>query len=158
MLPSATGGGGGAMRPGFRNHRGVVRMRSSSQGGGETEEEGKEDEDGGSGSGGRHRGRYHMIPRNNFDGGDAYEPLPGALLFEPLSYRSAIREGVMHVVCLQLRPNGLVEDPGQQGRGTDIAELVFPDKILSYNPLVYTLRMESAYKTYLKSKAKKKDD
>jgi hypothetical protein len=41
-------------------------------GGGETEEEGKEDEDGsssGSSDGGCHRGRYHMIPRNNFDGG-----------------------------------------------------------------------------------------
>jgi hypothetical protein len=50
------------------------------------------------------------------------------------------------------------EDPGQQGRGTEIAELVFPDRNLSYNPLVYTSRTESIYKKYLKSKAKKKDD
>ncbi len=99
-----------------------------------------------------------MIPRNNFDGGDDYEPLADALLFEPLSYRLAIREGATHVVCLRSWPDGLVEDPGQRGRGMEIAELVFPDKILSYDPLVYTSRMESAYKTYLKSKAKKKDD
>jgi hypothetical protein len=130
-------------------------------GGGETEEEGKEDEDGsssGSSDGGCHRGRYHMIPRNNFNGGDDYEPLADALLFEPLSYRLAIREGLMHVVCLRSRPDGLVEDPSQQGRGTEIVELVFPDKILSFNPLVYTLQTESVYETYLKSKEKKKDD
>ena len=48
--------------------------------------------------------------------------------------------------------------PASGGRGTEIAELVFPDRILSYNPLVYTSRTESIYKTYLKSKAKKKDD
>ena len=99
-----------------------------------------------------------MIPRNNFNGGDDYEPLADALLFEPLSYQSAIREGAMHVVCLRSRPYGLVEDPGQRGRGMEITELVFPNKILSYDPLVYTSRTESAYQTYLKSKAKKKDD
>ncbi len=99
-----------------------------------------------------------MIPRNNCDGGDNYEPLADALLFKPLSYRWAIRERAMHVVCLQLQPDGLVEDPGQRGRGMEIAELVFPNKILSYDPLVYTSQTESAYKTYLKSKAKKKDD
>jgi hypothetical protein len=99
-----------------------------------------------------------MIPRNNFNGGDDYEPLADALLFEPLSYRLAIREGLMHVVCLRSRPDGLVEDPSQQGRGTEIVELVFPDKILSFNPLVYTLQTESVYETYLKSKEKKKDD
>jgi hypothetical protein len=81
-----------------------------------------------------------------------------ALLFEPLSYRPAIREGATHMVCLRLRPDGLVEDPVQWGRGTEIVELVFPDKILSYDPLVYTSRTESAYETYLKSKEKKKDD
>jgi hypothetical protein len=57
-----------------------------------------------------------------------------------------------------LRPDGLVKDPGQRGRGTEIAELVFPNKILIYDPLVYTSWTESAYETYLKSKAKKKDD
>jgi hypothetical protein len=41
-----------------------------------------------------------MIPRNNFDGGDDYKLLTDALLFKLLSYRSAIREGAMHVVCL----------------------------------------------------------
>ncbi len=99
-----------------------------------------------------------MIPRNNFNEGDDYEPLADALLFEPLSYRLAIREGLTHVVCLQSWPDGLVKDPDRQGRGTGIAELVFPDRILSYNPLVYTSQTESVYKTYLKSKAKKKDD
>jgi hypothetical protein len=99
-----------------------------------------------------------MIPRNNFEGGDNYKPLADALLFEPMSYRLAIREGVTHVVCLQLWPDGLVEDPSQRGRGMEIVELVFPNKIPSYDPLVYTLQMESAFMTYLKSKAKKKDD
>jgi hypothetical protein len=52
----------------------------------------------------------------------------------------------------------MVEDPSQWGRGTEIAELVFPDKFLSFNPLVYTSQTESVYETYLKSKEKKKDD
>jgi hypothetical protein len=82
-----------------------------------------------------------MILRNNFDGGDDYEPIADTLLFEPLSYWLAIREGLTHVVCLPSWPDGLVEDPSQRGRGTEIAELVFPDKFLSYNPLVYTLRL-----------------
>jgi hypothetical protein len=213
----------------------------------ETEEEGKEDGGGGGSGGGHHRGRYHMIQMNNFDGGDDYKPLADALLFEPLPYWLAIREGATHVMCLQLRPDGmdimgkssifermvvqrfllskngpgctykymrwhlhkklyakqvielnngardvnrpyldtsrphllpiamppvcpgmwwgfahtynaLVEDPCQQGRGTEIMELVFPNKILSCNPLVYTSWTESAYKMYLKSKVKKRDD
>jgi hypothetical protein len=77
----------------------------------------------------------------DFDGGDDYEPIADTLLFEPLSYWLAIREGLTHVVCLRSWPDGLVEDPSQRGRGTEIAELVFPDKFLSYNPLVYTLRL-----------------
>ena len=197
-----------------------------------------------------------MIPRNNFGGGDDdYEPLADALLFEPLPYRSAIREGATHVVILRSRPDGvdvtgkssvfermivrrfllrknrlvgayeymrrhlhkklyaeqvielnegardvgrpysdtsrphllpialppgspevpkletgreaifrgvrrgfaraydaLVEDPGQRGRGEEVAELVFPDEILGYDPLVYTSRTESAYEAYLRSK------
>ncbi len=235
------------MRPEFRNHWGVTRMRCHLQGGGETEEEVKEDGSGGGRGGGGHRGGYHMIPRSNFDGGDNYKPLADALLFKPLPYRLAIREGATHVMCLQSRPDGmditgkssifesmavrrfllrknglggtyeymrrhlhkklyakqvielndgardinrpyldtsrphllpiavppclpgrvvglraaydaLVEDPSQQGRGTEITELVFPDKILSYNPLVYTSWTESTYEMYLKSKVKKKDD
>jgi hypothetical protein len=54
--------------------------------------------------------------------------------------------------------DALVEDPSQRGRGTEIAELMFPEEIKSYDPLVYTSRTESAYETYLKSKVKKKDD
>jgi hypothetical protein len=48
-----------------------------------------------------------MIPRNNFNGGDDYEPLMDALLFKPLPYQLAIREGAMHVVCFQSRPDGV---------------------------------------------------
>jgi predicted acylesterase/phospholipase RssA len=200
-------------------------------------------------------GRYDMIPMNNFDGGDDYEPLADALLFEPLPYRSAISEGATHVVCLRSRPDGvdvtgktsifeklvvrrfllrknslrgayeymkrhlhkkmyaeqvielndgakdvdrpytdlsrphllpiavppgspeipkletgreaifdgvrrgfaraydaLVEDPKQRGKGMEIAKIVFPDDILSYDPLVFTSRTESAYEAYLRSK------
>jgi predicted acylesterase/phospholipase RssA len=62
--------------------------------------EDEEEKDGG-------RGRYDMRPRNNFDGGNDYEPLADALLFEPLPYRSAISEGATHVVCLRSRPDGV---------------------------------------------------
>jgi hypothetical protein len=94
------------MRPEFRNHWGVMPMRRPLRGG-ETEEEGKEDGGGGGGGGGRHRGGYHMIPRSNFNGGDDYKPLVDTLLFELLPYWLAIREGGMHVMCLQSRPDGM---------------------------------------------------
>ena len=102
------------MWPGFHNHQGVAYMRSPSGGGGEMEEEGKEDEEGGGGdggSGGCHRGRYHMIPRNNCDGGDNYELLADALLFEPLSYRLAIREGLSEGITSVLSALGFL-NPG----------------------------------------------
>ena len=50
---------------------------------------------------------YDMRPRNRFDGGDDYEPLADALLFEPLPYRAAIKEGATHVICLRSRPDGV---------------------------------------------------
>lgn len=50
---------------------------------------------------------YDMRPRNRFDGGDEYEPLADALLFEPLPYRAAIKEGATHVICLRSRPDGV---------------------------------------------------
>ncbi len=78
--------------------------------------------------------------------GPTSSPLPCPLV------HPGVRRGFAHAY------NALVEDPGQRERGTEIVELVFPKEILSYNPLVYTLRTESAYETYLKSKAKKKDD
>jgi len=50
--------------------------------------------------------QYDMKPRNNVDEED-YEPMADALLFEPLPYRSAVKEGATHVICLRSRPDGV---------------------------------------------------
>jgi len=50
--------------------------------------------------------QYDMKPRNNVDEED-YEPMADALLFEPLPYRSALKEGATHVICLRSRPDGV---------------------------------------------------
>ena len=197
---------------------------------------------------------YDMKPRNNHKEED-YEPLADALLYEPLPYRAALKEGATHVICLRSRPDGvdvtgktslfeklivrrfllrknslrkayeymkkqlhkklyaeqvielnqgandisrpysdtskphllpiaaapdskevtkletgreaifrgvrcgfarafdaLVEDPNHRGRGMAIAEQVFPDEILNYDPLQFTSTTESAYDAYLKTK------
>ena len=50
--------------------------------------------------------QYDMKPRNKFKEDD-YEPLADALLYEPLPYRAAIKEGATHVICLRSRPDGV---------------------------------------------------
>ncbi|KAL7540727.1 hypothetical protein ACHAXR_010333 [Thalassiosira sp. AJA248-18] len=50
--------------------------------------------------------QYDMTPRNNY-GGDDYEPLADALLYQPLPYRAAVSEGATHVICLRSRPDGV---------------------------------------------------
>ena len=50
--------------------------------------------------------QYEMNPRNNLNGDDV-EPLADALLYEPLPYRAAIKDGATHVICLRSRPDGV---------------------------------------------------
>jgi len=48
--------------------------------------------------------RKHIIG-NNIKG-DHYEPLADALLFQPLPYETAIKEGATHVLVVRSRPDG----------------------------------------------------
>ncbi|KAL3809075.1 hypothetical protein ACHAXA_007860, partial [Cyclostephanos tholiformis] len=102
-------------------------------------------DDGGRGNE-RHERRYRMIPMNDFDGGgDDYEPLADALLFEPLPYRSAIAEGATHVVCLRSRPDGV----DVTGKTSIFEKLVLRRFFLRKN------RLRSAYE-YMKRHLHKK--
>jgi len=46
------------------------------------------------------------IVKNNLKKYKEYEPMADALVYEPLPYRSAIKEGATHVVMLRSRPDG----------------------------------------------------
>lgn len=50
--------------------------------------------------------KYEFITKNNMDLSTA-EPMADALIYEPLPYRSAIKEGATHVVVLRTRPDGV---------------------------------------------------
>jgi len=46
-----------------------------------------------------------FVERNGFDNA-SYEPLVDALVYEPIPYRSAVKEGATHVLVLRTRPDG----------------------------------------------------
>jgi predicted acylesterase/phospholipase RssA len=50
-------------------------------------------------------GKQKFVLGNNFQD-QAYEPLADALIYEPLPYRTAVKEGATHVVVIRSRPDG----------------------------------------------------
>jgi predicted acylesterase/phospholipase RssA len=67
---------------------------------------------------------------NNLQG-DHLEPLADALLFEPLPFRSAVREGATHVLVLRSRPDGT----DVTGKGGIFEQLIFRRFFLRKNRL-----------------------
>lgn len=83
---------------------------------------------------------------NNLQG-DHFEPLADALLFEPLPFRSAVREGATHVVVLRSRPDGT----DVTGKGGIFEQLIFRRFFLRKNRLpnmFHRLRMQLHKKIY----------
>jgi predicted patatin/cPLA2 family phospholipase len=63
--------------------------------------------------------------------GDHWEPMADALLYEPLPYRSAIKEGVTHVLIVRSRPDGV----DVTGKGGIFERLIFRRFFLRKNHL-----------------------
>lgn len=87
-----------------------------------------------------------LVLGNNLQG-DHYEPLADALLFEPLPYRSAIKEGSTHVLVLRSRPDGT----DVTGKGGVFEQLIFRRFFLRKNRLpnmFERLRMQLHKKLY----------
>lgn len=76
---------------------------------------------------------------------DDMEPLADALLYEPLPFRSAVKEGATHVVTIRSRPDG----KDVTGRGGFVERLIFRRFLLRKN------RLPSIFK-HLKNQIHKK--
>lgn len=63
--------------------------------------------------------------------GDHYEPMADALLFEPLPYRTAVKEGCTHVLTVRSRPDGT----DVTGKGGVFERLIFRRFFLRKNRL-----------------------
>ncbi|CAB9498717.1 Patatin-like phospholipase [Seminavis robusta] len=78
---------------------------------------------------------------------DCMEPLADSLLYEPLPFRAAIREGATHVVTIRSRPDGT----DVSGKGSFFEKLIFKRFLLRKNwlPKIYKyLRAQMHKKVY----------
>jgi len=71
-----------------------------------------------------------FVIANNLDD-DIFEPAADALLYEPLPYRAAIKEGATHVLVLRTRPDGV----DTTGKSSIFERLIFKRFFLKKNKL-----------------------
>lgn len=90
-----------------------------------------------------HTGGRKMVRGNNVKGIE-YEPLADALVYEPLPYRSALKENCTHTVVIRSRPDGT----DVTGKGSFFEKLIFRRFFLRKNnlPRIYQLFRKQLHK------------